>query len=59
MMTINEQANREIVKAKKALDKAISLLMDEPGYWNNKDIFHDCTVNECNRLITALELLND
>ena len=59
MTTINEQANKEIIKAKKAISKALDLLGDEPAYYNNKDIFHNCTVYDFNRLITASEILND
>ena len=59
MMTINEQANKEILKAKKAIAKALDLLMDEQAYWNNKDMFHNSTVYQCNRLVTVSEILND
>ena len=59
MLTINEQANKEIIKAKKAIDKAIELLTQEPAYNYNKDIFHASTVHDVNRLITASQTLND
>ena len=59
-MTINEQANKEILKAKKALVKAIDLLMEDGGaYWNNRDIFHNTTVNAVNRLITASQIITE
>jgi hypothetical protein len=59
-MTINEQANKEILKAKKALVKAIDLLMEEGGaYWNKKDIFHNCTVFAVNHLITASKTITE
>ena len=59
-MTINEQANREILKAKKALVKAIDLLMENGGaYWNEKDIFHNTTTHAVNRLITASEIITE
>lgn len=59
-MTINEQANKEILKAKKALSKAIDLLMEEGGaYWNEKDIFHNCTVFAANHLITASKIITE
>lgn len=60
MLTINEQANKEIAKAIKALDKALNLLMIEGGaYWNKSDIFHNSTVYDVNRIITAIQHLND
>lgn len=59
-MTINEQANKEILKAKKALVKAIDLLMEEGGaYWKESDIFHNTTVNAVNRLITASGIITE
>lgn len=58
-MTINEQANKEILKAKKALAKAIDLLMDCGAYWNEKDIFHNCTVYAVNHLITASKTITE
>ena len=60
MLTINEQANKEITKAIKALDKALDLLMIEGGaYWSKSDIFHNSTVYDVNRIITAIQKLND
>ena len=59
MLTINEKANKEILKAKKAIANAIDLLTEEPAYNNRADIFHNTTVNEVNRLITSIEILND
>lgn len=59
-MTINEQANKEILKAKKALVKAIDLLTEEGGaYWKSSDIFHNTTVNAVNRLITASQIITE
>jgi hypothetical protein len=58
-MTINEQANREIYKAKKALVKAIGLLMEEGAYCNEKDIFHNCTVYAVNHLISASKTITE
>ena len=59
MLTINEQANREILKAKKILNKALELLEAEQAYNNNGDIFHSSTVYDVNRIITAIQKLND
>ena len=59
MLTINEQANVKIMKAIKAMDEAVELLMNEPAYNNNKDVFHASTVRDVNRLITAVEIMNE
>ena len=59
MLTINDTANREILKAKKALAKAIDILTEERAYQERADIFHNTTVHDVNRLITAIETLND
>lgn len=60
MLTINEQANKEIAKAIKSLDKAITILTTEgSAYWNKSDIFHNSTVYDVNRIITAIQKLND
>ena len=59
MMTINEQANKEIIKAIRTLDRALTLLENEPAYINRGDIFHASAVQAVNRLITAIETLND
>ena len=39
MLTINEQANKEIAKAIKSLNKALELLEDEQAYNNGGDIW--------------------
>jgi hypothetical protein len=59
MLTINEQANKEIAKAIKSLNKALELLTAEPAYNNGGDIFHSSTVYNVNRIITAISKLND
>ena len=59
MLTINEQVNKEILKAKKILNKALELLTAEQAYNNKSDIFHNSTVYDVNRIITAIEKLND
>ena len=59
MLTINEQANKEILKAKKILNKALELLEAEQAYHNKSDIFHNSTVYAVNRIITAIQHLND
>ena len=59
MLTINEQANKEIAKAIKSLNKALELLEDEQAYNNGGDIFHSSTVYDVNRIITAISKLND
>lgn len=59
MFTINEQANKEIAKAIKSLNKAEDLLEAEKAYNNKSDIFHNSTVYDVNRIITAIEKLND
>ena len=59
MLTINERANKEIIKAKKAINQAIELLTRETAYNSNNDIFHASTVHDVNRLITASQTLND
>ena len=59
MLTINEQANKEIEKAIKSLNKALDLLEDEQAYNNNCDIFHNSTVYSVNRIITVIQILND
>jgi hypothetical protein len=58
-MTINEQANKEILKAKKAIAKAIDLLSEEKAYNNKSDIFHNCTVFAVNHLITASKTITE
>ena len=59
MLTINEQANKEIAKAIKSLNKALELLEAEQAYTNKSDIFHNSTVYDVNRIITAILHLND
>lgn len=59
MLTINEQANKEIEKAIKSLNKALELLEDEQAYNNKCDIFHNSTVYSVNKIITAIQKLND
>lgn len=59
MLTINEQANKEILKAKKILNKALELLESEQAYNNTSDIFHNSTVYDVNRIITVINILND
>lgn len=59
MLTINETANREILKAKRALAKAIDILVNTPEYESNYSIFHACTVNEVKRMVDAVNLLNN
>ena len=59
MLTINEQANNEILKAKKILNKALELLEAEQAYNNKSDIFHNSTVYDVNRIITVITILND
>ena len=58
-MTINETANKEIVKAKRAILKAIEALTEEQAYNNKADIFHACTVYAVNKLITASQTLTE
>ena len=59
MLTISETANKEIIKAKRAINRAIEALTQTQAYNNSSDIFHACTVNEVNRLITASLKLSD
>lgn len=59
MLTINEQANKEITKAIKSLNKALELLTAEQAYNNQSDVFHNSTVYDVNRIITAIQKLND
>lgn len=59
MLTIEESANKEIQKAKRALNKAIEILTETIAYNNKNDIFHACTVSDVNKLITACEKLNE
>ena len=59
MLTINEQANKEIAKAIKSLNKALELLEDKQPYNNKSDIMHNSTVYDVNRIITAIQILND
>ena len=58
-MTVNHTANEQILKAKKLIVKAIDLLLDEPSYWNEKDIFHNNTVYLTNNLITISKTLTE
>lgn len=59
MLTINDQANKEIIKAKRAISKAIDILVSTPEYNNGQSIFHNTTVYDVNRLITASKTLSD
>lgn len=59
MYTINDTANKEINKAKKAIHKAIDVLSDTPEYNDKKSIFHASTVKQVNTLITIMNLLNE
>ena len=59
MYTIKDNANKEIEKAKRALNKAIEILAATPEYNSAGLIFHNATVQDVNRLITAAQLLND
>ena len=55
MLTIEERANKEIQKAKRALHKAIEILTQTTAYNSKSDIFHACTYSDVNKLITASE----
>lgn len=59
MLTISETANKEIEKAQRAIHKAIEALTQSKAYNNSSDIFHNCTVADVNRLITASLKLNN
>lgn len=59
MLTINDKANKEIIKAKRALNRAIELLTQETAYNNSNDIFHASTVHDVNKIITACQKLNE
>lgn len=59
MTTLSETANKEITKAKRAINRAIEALTQTQAYNNSSDIFHNCTVADVNRLITASLKLND
>lgn len=58
MTTINDTANKEIMKAKRALHKAIECLKEEPSYENERDIFHKTTKKDTERLIEIIKELN-
>lgn len=58
MTTINDTANKEIMKAKRALHKAIDALMEERAYWNENDIFHKTTKKDTDRLLEIMKELN-
>lgn len=59
MMTINERANKEIAKARKALLNAFTILCDENAYSNESDIFHATTRRDADRIKAALDLTRD
>lgn len=59
MMTVNEKANKELDKARKALRNALDILSAEQAYNSKQDIFHNCTVKDVNSIITAIEILRD
>ena len=58
-MTNYEIAQKEIVKALRAIDKAAELIADMPEYTDSKSIFHAQAVSQYNHLITAAHNLND
>ena len=58
MITINDTANKEIIKAKRALVKALDFLMEEQAYWNERDIFHKSTKKDVDRLHAIMAELN-
>ena len=57
MFTISEKANKEIDKAQKALRNALDALTLSDPYNMPGDVFHAATVNDINRIITAIEHL--
>jgi hypothetical protein len=59
MLTINESANKDIEKAKRMLNRAVETLIKTIAYNNRGDIFHASTVHDVNRIITAIQTLND
>lgn len=59
MYTISNSVNKDIQQAKRALNRALEALTATIAYNNNNDLYHACTVSEVNRIITAIELLND
>lgn len=59
MLTISESANKDIEKAKRILNKALETLTETIAYNSSGDIFHASTVHDVNRIITAIQTLND
>ena len=59
MLTINDEANKAIAKAKREINKAIEALAQERAYEDPRDIFHNSTVEQFNTLCTASQMLLD
>lgn len=59
MYTINDRANKELNKAKKALSAALLILEQMPEYNDRKSIYHNTTVKQVNTIITTLEMIRD
>ena len=58
-MTNYEKAQKEIVKALKALNNAAELIANTPEYMDSKSIFHGSEVSRYNHIITAALTLNE
>ena len=58
-MTDYEKAQKEIVKALRALNNAAEAISNMPEYTDSKSIFHAHTVSQYNNIITAALKLNE
>lgn len=53
-----EKAQKELVKALRALNNASEIIAQMPEYTNNNSIFHAQTVSQYNHIITAALTIN-
>ena len=58
-MTDYEKAQKEIVKALRALNNAAETISNMPEYTDSKSIFHANAVSQYNNIITAALKLNE
>jgi len=54
-----ERAQKELVKALRALNNAAEIIAAMPEYTDSTSIFHAQTVNQYNRIITAALTINE
>ena len=58
-MTDYAKAQKELVKALRALNAAAEIIEALPDYNNRASIFHAQTVNQYNRIVTAAGIINE